>query len=243
MSGLRPAGAAQGRRRRWHGVATNWRSGGRCSLGSTWLWVQFWDSTRARRLLPICLEDARAHHFMFVPDNTGGFPACSATRVALTASPCTLSTTTSRWSRSHVPQSQRSRPTSATWAGRSRGPRRWIAISTTTSTPRSPRNSGRYCSIDYNYSRTARHPTRRRFRPPRFPAINGTDVPTCTREAPGYRARSHSPKAWCSAYSAYARGPRRALGNVQLLDREPNGRNRTGRWFRRGATRYRRDSR
>ena len=137
------AGVAQ-EREGADGVATNWRSRGRGCLGFELTRNTVLRPTRVWCLLPICSEDVLSFSSItscLAPSTERTARHALRTRMGLMALPCTLSTTTSRWPWYHVPQSPRSRPTSAAWAGRSRGPRRWIAISTTTSTRRSPRNS------------------------------------------------------------------------------------------------------
>jgi predicted dithiol-disulfide oxidoreductase (DUF899 family) len=81
------------------------------------------------------------YHFMFGPEYTGGCPACSAIADGFNGFAAHLEHHDVAMIAVSRPRSPRCRPTSAAWAGRLRGPRRWTATSTTTSTRRSQRSS------------------------------------------------------------------------------------------------------
>ena len=83
--------------------------------------------TMAWRLLPICSEDARSSSSITscsAPSTTGGCPACSAIADGFNGFAVHLEHhDVAMIAVSRAPIA-RSRPTSAAWAGRSRGPRR-----------------------------------------------------------------------------------------------------------------------
>ena len=175
------------------------------------------------------------YHFMFGPEYTGGCPSCSAIADGFNGFAVHLEHhDVGMIAVSRAPIAT-CRPTGAGWAGPSRGPRRWTATSTSTSTPRSPRSSsarGRRLQLPPDGHDLAPG-GRRQGRAAEHAAMTGTDTATYVREQPGMSAFALEDGVVYHTYSAYARGLDGLWGMYQWLDRAPKGRNEAGAWCRR----------
>ena len=90
-------------------------------------------------------------------------------------------------------------------------------------------------SVEYNYERGGHAMDMTPVPEPvrQFAATCGTDVPSYTRDRPGFSAFALEDGVVYHTYSTYARGLDGLWGAYQWLDRAPKGRNETGVWWRR----------
>ena len=177
---------------------------------------------------------------MFVPEYTGGCPACSANADGFNGFVVHLEhhdvamIAVSRAPIAALQAYKRRMGWTFTWASSLNSD---FNNDFNTSFTEEQQLSG---SIDYNYNTLGATPDSEGLR--KFAAMTGTDVPNYTREAPGMSAFALSEGVIYHTYSTYARGLDALWGMYQWLDRAPYGRNETGLWFRRHDE-YIRDSR
>src|ERR671918_1097196 len=194
------------------------------------------------------------YHFMFGPQYTGGYPACSAIADGFNGFAVHLEhhdvamIAVSRAPIAALQAYKRRMGWTFTWASSLDSD---FNYDFNTSFTEEQQRSG---SVDYNYgglgttggleagSEGRQGIPGRLDNTGEFAAMTGTDVPTYTREAPGMSAFALSDGVVYHTYSAYARGLDALWGMYQWLDRAPRGRNETGPWLHRHDE-YKRDSR
>ena len=193
---------------------------------------------------------------MFGPDKKASARHALRSLTASTALPCTLSTTTSRWSgltRPHCRASGLQAPHEwmFTWASSLDSDFNYDFNTSFTEEQECSGNmdhnyhmggitSGSEAGPEASQDRASNMIWRRRRKV--FAEMTGTDIPTYTREAPGMSAFALSDGVVYHTYSAYARGLDALWGIYQWVYRAPKGRNETGPWFR-GMNQDTRDSR
>ena len=173
------------------------------------------------------------YHFMFGPDYKAGCPSCSSIAdgfdgfaVHLANHDVTLAAVSRAPLAKLLAYRQR-------MGWHFRGRRRSAAISTSTSTCRSPKRSSAG-DVEYNYARAGHAMD---MDPPPAPVVAfaatcGTDAVTYSLDRPGMSAFVREDGAVYHTYSTYARGLD-GLWGCTSGSIAPRGRNETGPWWRR----------